>query len=549
MGCWSGTEYEYVAFGVATNGLCFLFVLSSWPCPAQERLNHNWDAVDKQYGPALVYISKHIEYLKSNIDEYTSAGTGFMVNPDGFFITCRHVFERNDQEKGARDDIRITFYASIGGRGELRREVVYVDEVRNQDIVLYRLKDTPYPPPKTVKIESIDRFRPHLDVYATGFPIQGLDEAAGVSGIISGKEDPYWIMTTPVEHGYSGGPVFSAKGTVIGISTGKKSNSNQMYGVLPILLAKSMLENRGLWPLAQGDDNKQANCNSNHHDSEGRTIESVSAGMYASAQRSEQVSLRTSFQQDLLILSTLSMPITGNRDTTANAALPAMTLAFLQTKATKEKNNEVVKLQRFVVPKGALQVRGRSKSPSNGSEPPAVTWAWIADDSSLREIEQISSQGVSYWPLRPEDYEKTFYLAAYYDKTHIANYGNGFIAIEVDDLGCSIEQVEVLVGGAFSGLTWQQMFESETNERGEISLFPVIQPNPLTNAYAIGRAKDVFGPFIQQLQTVSDLREGEKSRIVEIWNDTVKQGVLWRGIDFSNVHGDLLLILDAQRQE
>ena len=144
----------------------------------------------------------------SNLDE--GFGTGFVVDPQGYIVTNRHVVDN-------AYDIVVTFADGV------RLSATVVGKGRSYDLAL--IKVNPTVPLQAVRLGDSDKIDVGDPVLAIGNPF-GLGIAVS-SGIVSGLNrdlhfshfDEFIQTDATINHGNSGGPLFNAKGEVIGITT------------------------------------------------------------------------------------------------------------------------------------------------------------------------------------------------------------------------------------------------------------------------------------------------------------------------------------------
>lgn len=140
----------------------------------------------------------------------TFAGSGFIIDPSGLIVTNRHVID------GAADVI-------VTLRNGMALPATILGTGGTIDIALLKV-DPPKPLP-TIKWGNSDSVRVGDEVLAIGNPL-ALGETV-TSGIVSATnrdimESPFddYIQTdAAINHGNSGGPLFTMRGNVIGVNT------------------------------------------------------------------------------------------------------------------------------------------------------------------------------------------------------------------------------------------------------------------------------------------------------------------------------------------
>jgi S1-C subfamily serine protease len=165
-----------------------------------------------------------------------SNGTGFIISPDGFIITNRHVVELNTQEDG-QYQVRLSngkkYYAQFIGLDPL------------YDIALLKIfdKDLPF-----VELGDSDSLKIGVSVMAIGNSL-GKYENSTTKGIISGlgreltaidgygmpRQLDNLIQTdAEINHGNSGGPLINLRGEVVGVNVAMDSAGKSVGFALPI---------------------------------------------------------------------------------------------------------------------------------------------------------------------------------------------------------------------------------------------------------------------------------------------------------------------------
>jgi len=164
-----------------------------------------------------------------------SLGSGFIISADGYILTNAHVVDGAD-----------TITVRMSDRTEFTAELVGQDD--RTDVALLKIEASNLP---HVKIGKSSEVRVGEWVLAIGSPF-GLDHTA-THGIVSaiGRNLPNenyvpFIQTdAPVNPGNSGGPLFNAKGEVIGINSQIYTRSGGYMGLsfaIPIDVAMNVVE-------------------------------------------------------------------------------------------------------------------------------------------------------------------------------------------------------------------------------------------------------------------------------------------------------------------
>ncbi|HEY3096783.1 MAG TPA: trypsin-like peptidase domain-containing protein [Acidimicrobiia bacterium] len=170
-----------------------------------------------------------------------SAGTGFVISPDGFAITNAHVVESAQQVKTEFNDGR-SVDARVVGRDP------------SADVAVLKLNGTGLP---VACLADSNKVQVGDDVVAIGNALALEGGLSVTRGIISGPPRPGAEIGTAIESvlqtdaainpGNSGGPLVDANGCVIGINTaiasGSPTQPAQNVGfAIPISLAKTVVD-------------------------------------------------------------------------------------------------------------------------------------------------------------------------------------------------------------------------------------------------------------------------------------------------------------------
>ena len=205
------------------------------------------------------------------------AGTGFLIDADGFVLTNHHVIEGADRIVVRLDDGR-----------QLRAEPVGSDP--DTDIALIRLQ-APGPFPYATLGDS-DRLRVGEWVVAIGNPLAY--EHTVTVGVVSfiGRKlfdrslDRYIQTDAAINFGNSGGPLINTRGEVIGINAAISSRaanigfavpSNQASAILPQLRARGRVS-RGYIGVTLRDVDRDLQQSLGLASSEGALVQDVTAG-------------------------------------------------------------------------------------------------------------------------------------------------------------------------------------------------------------------------------------------------------------------------------
>lgn len=183
---------------------------------------------------------KNTVAIFASADEGLKVGTGMFVSSKGYFVTNAHVVMDLDEDRnvvGISDDI----FGECGANGyKFDAEFIYANP--ENDLALLKIdidEDV-----EAVTFSDAETM-PGEPVYAIGNN-RG-DGLCIVEGIVSdihrkvgGVE--YILISAPVTQGSSGGPVFNARGELMGIVKGSRRDERLMNYIIPVETVKSFLE-------------------------------------------------------------------------------------------------------------------------------------------------------------------------------------------------------------------------------------------------------------------------------------------------------------------
>lgn len=163
-------------------------------------------------------------------DEHVSLGSGFVISPDGYILTSRHVIADAGQ-----------IVVKLSDRRQLIARLVGADA--DSDVAVLKVKAEHLP---TVAVGNPDKLDVGAWVVAIGSPF-GF-ETSVTAGIVSAKgrslaDDQYvpFLQTdVAINPGNSGGPLFNLAGQVVGINSQIYSQTGGYQGVsfaIPIDIA------------------------------------------------------------------------------------------------------------------------------------------------------------------------------------------------------------------------------------------------------------------------------------------------------------------------
>jgi len=168
-----------------------------------------------------------------------SMGSGFIVDSNGYIVTNSHVIG-----DGTYKSITVSL---IDGSTEIG-EVLWYDTTL--DLAIVKINKTGLP---AVELGNSDELKVGEPAVAIGNPMTLDLERTVTQGIISGLNrsiafengtviEPLIQTDASINAGNSGGPLFNAKGQVIGINTAKMTSAEGLGFSIPINTAKPIIE-------------------------------------------------------------------------------------------------------------------------------------------------------------------------------------------------------------------------------------------------------------------------------------------------------------------
>jgi len=157
------------------------------------------------------------------------AGTGFIINSNGYLITNYHAVKNAKNIK-----IKTT-------SGEEMNAVLIMKDASN-DIAVLKVNSSPANIEKNLYFGDSAKVKVGDKVSTIGYPFSNIlgKEARYTEGTISSlfgiQDDPRWFqISVPIQPGNSGGPLFNDKGEVIGVTVASLDAKNvfEITGAIP----------------------------------------------------------------------------------------------------------------------------------------------------------------------------------------------------------------------------------------------------------------------------------------------------------------------------
>ena len=173
--------------------------------------------------------------ITTNDDKFVGSGTGFLLNKDGYLMTCYHVIDK------AKD-----IYVEFPELSKQMKARVIVKDPKN-DIAILKVDD---PITDSVYIKfSNEPIQTGDNIFTLGYPhaINGMGkEIKFADGKISSKtgfngDINSYQSTIPVQPGNSGSPVFNEKGEVVGMINAKYKDADNVSYIVKTPLLQNVL--------------------------------------------------------------------------------------------------------------------------------------------------------------------------------------------------------------------------------------------------------------------------------------------------------------------
>ena len=207
------------------------------------------------FNPSAIYANRAagvvtILSVSATDPESATQGSGFVVSPKGYILTNSHVITDAGSGSAAKPADKV--YVEFQDKDRAEASIVGWDVFDDVGLIkvdpsAHRLVPVPLGNSATVAVGA--------PVAAIGSPF-GNEDSLGV-GVVSATHRSIDSLTSdfklvdaiqtdaPINHGNSGGPLFDARGRVVGINAQIRSQSGQAEGVgfaVPINSAKRSME-------------------------------------------------------------------------------------------------------------------------------------------------------------------------------------------------------------------------------------------------------------------------------------------------------------------
>ncbi|MDJ1466574.1 serine protease [Cytophagaceae bacterium DM2B3-1] len=165
-------------------------------------------------------ISASLQQDVTTAADYAASATGFMISPNGYIVTNRHVVSGADEVY-----VESTNYENI--RQRYKAKVIHKDQ--KLDLALLKISDSTFKPltymPYALNTRETDLGE---SVYTLAYPREDIVYGDGAISAHTGNDGDTskYQISVPVNPGNSGAPLLDAKGNLVGIVTGKNPNED-----------------------------------------------------------------------------------------------------------------------------------------------------------------------------------------------------------------------------------------------------------------------------------------------------------------------------------
>jgi S1-C subfamily serine protease/Tfp pilus assembly protein PilF len=221
-------------------------VTAASPVPAARLTPPAESPFGKALSPDVLFARAAPAVVRINVSDGAAKplghGTGFFVSADGLVVTNYHVIDGANYATVERFD-----------GGVMRVEgVVALDGA--SDLVLLKVTPADTVPLPTLPVGPTDPPRVGTTVYAIGHPL-GLRNVLSeglVSGLGDASRGQHFIQTTAaISPGSSGGPLMTADGAVVGVTTATVRDAQNLNFAMPASRIRALLaQPRATPPLA-----------------------------------------------------------------------------------------------------------------------------------------------------------------------------------------------------------------------------------------------------------------------------------------------------------
>lgn len=186
-----------------------------------------------------------------------STGSGFFISIDGYIATNAHVVEN-------AKSIEIFKNNETLGTESYNAKIALIDRIN--DVAILKIEDTSFTNLNTIPYTIDSSTDIGEEVFTIGYPISSImgnnfKVSNGIVNANSGIQDDVRFMqiSTPIQPGNSGGPLFNDSGNIIGLTTSKlngKAIGTSVENVNYAIKSSYLINLMNMLPDLHSDNNK-----------------------------------------------------------------------------------------------------------------------------------------------------------------------------------------------------------------------------------------------------------------------------------------------------
>lgn len=216
--------------GVTALGISLLMTQLSPATPTQsdmQELSKKINVLEKKTNVLNAEIKKDQNNPVATPRNFTTGGTGFLIDGRGYLVTNAHVLKG----KGV----------VVNNNGtDLTATIAYIDQDR--DLALLKIDDEAFKPVATLPYSfKRGNFDLGADVYTLGYPRDIIVYNSGYISAIAGHDGDTASLqiSLPANPGNSGGPVLDKNGNIVGILSARETDAE---GVVFVVKSKGIYD-------------------------------------------------------------------------------------------------------------------------------------------------------------------------------------------------------------------------------------------------------------------------------------------------------------------
>src|SRR4029077_7229119 len=174
-------------------------------------------------------------------------GTGFVISPSGYVLTAAHVFRSWHEQTDASKAANQIWATRKGKPGYIRESALILNPVNlgdadAEDVALLKLPDDGTYEAAPICLAAGDGINTNDSFTAYGFPAD--QHFQPVPGWFGTQNAPgaRWFAASAFTEGMSGGPIYDARGAVVGLVKGGLTDTEAVKYITPIRHASPRLK-------------------------------------------------------------------------------------------------------------------------------------------------------------------------------------------------------------------------------------------------------------------------------------------------------------------